>query len=88
MDATTFYGEWRSGRTRKEKRAAKRAKHLGIPLPVGEGGVPELFFYGIDSGVVGMKVADVAQTCSVNSQNTSHCGYNKVRISRCTSLDY
>lgn len=77
--ATTLYGEWRSGKTRKEKRAAKRAKYLGISLEGGAGAEPELFFYGVDSGVVGMKVADVAQTCR-SGTNTSNCGYNKVTI--------
>lgn len=77
METASLYGEWRSGRTRQEKRAAKRAKYLGIPLESGEGGAPELFFYGVDSGVVGMKVADVAQTCR-DPENTSLPGYDKV----------
>lgn len=83
METTTLYGEWRSGRTRQEKRAAKRAKYLGIPLLSGEDGVPELFFYGVDSGVVGMKVADVAQICC-DAQNTSLRGYDKVMTYWCT----
>lgn len=84
METTTLYGEWRSGRTRQEKRAAKRAKYLGIPLQSGEDGVPELFFYGVDSGVVGMKVADVAQICC-DAQNTSLRGYDKVLVdAECT----
>ena len=82
METTILYGEWRSGKTRQEKRAAKRAKYRGIPLQIGEDGVPELFFYGVDSGIVGMKVADVSQTCR-DSQNTSLCGYDKVITNWC-----
>ncbi|KAG0585426.1 hypothetical protein KC19_2G010900 [Ceratodon purpureus] len=84
-EITSLYGEWRSGRTRQEKRAAKRAKYLGIPEQISwDDRAPELFFYGVDSGVVGMKVADVAQTCS-DSQNTSLRGYDKVLVdAECT----
>lgn len=76
-ETVSFYGEWRAGRTRNEKRAAKRAKYLGIPLQGGEHEVPELFFYGVKSGVVGLKVADVAQACT-EFEDASHSGYDKV----------
>lgn len=77
MERKTVYGEWRSGRTRQEKRSAKRAKYLGIPLQTGVDGMPELFFYGIEAGVVGMKVADVARVCQ-DSNEASFSGYDKV----------
>lgn len=76
-EIASFYGEWRAGRTRDEKRAAKRAKYLGIPLQGGENGGPELFFYGVKSGVVGLKVADVAQACT-EFKDASQFGYDKV----------
>lgn len=81
LETPTYFGEWRSGRTRKEKRAAKRAKYLGVPLQSGEEGVPELFFYGQDSGVVGMKVLDLEQTAQV-SRDALSSGYDKV----CTEI--
>ncbi|XP_024400981.1 uncharacterized protein [Physcomitrium patens] len=84
MERKTVYGEWRSGRTRQEKRSAKRAKYLGIPLQTGVDGMPELFFYGIEAGVVGMKVADVARVCQ-DSNEASFSGYDKVLVdAECT----
>ncbi len=53
------------------------AMYLGIPLQGGENGGPELFFYGVKSGVVGLKVADVAQACT-EFKDASQFGYDKV----------
>jgi len=78
LEVLKYYGEWRPGKSRKQKRATKLAKHLGIPVQRGD--EPELFFYGKESGVVGMKVVDLPQSKCMHSEATLQDGYDKVRL--------
>lgn len=78
LEVFKYYGEWRPGKSRKQKRATKLAKHLGIPVQRGD--EPELFFYGKESGVVGMKVVDLPQSKCMHSEATLQDGYDKVRL--------
>ncbi|CAM6038045.1 unnamed protein product [Sphagnum compactum] len=83
LEVLKYYGEWRSGKSRKQKRATKLAKHLGIPVQRGD--EPELFFYGKESGVVGMKVVDLPQSKCMHSEATLQDGYDKVLVdAECT----
>jgi 16S rRNA C967 or C1407 C5-methylase (RsmB/RsmF family) len=74
------------GPEEREKKSAQRNEQSiwEYLLKVGRVRNRSFFFYGVDSGVVGRKVADVAQTYR-SGTNTSKCGYNKVLVdAECT----
>lgn len=64
-------GEWRSRKSKREKRASSRAKRFGNPGTT----EPELFFYGKESGVVGMSMSAIL---GLTLEHGDGEGYDKV----------
>lgn len=77
------YKEWTSRRPWKERKRANKAQKNGNLQLVLQSQEPELIFYGLHSGVVGLsksKLYDVA-----NGSGLSHYGYDKVLVdAECT----
>lgn len=78
-----MYKEWTSRRPWKERKRAHQAQKNGNSQLVVESHDPELIFYGLHSGVVGLsksKLYDIA-----NGSGLSHYGYDKVLVdAECT----
>ncbi|KAK1359839.1 RNA (C5-cytosine) methyltransferase, subfamily [Heracleum sosnowskyi] len=77
------YKEWTSRRPWKERKRANKAQKNGNSQLVLQSQDPELIFYGLHSGVVGLgksKLYDIA-----NGSGLSHYGYDKVLVdAECT----
>ncbi|CAM6101416.1 unnamed protein product [Calypogeia fissa] len=78
-----IYAEWKSTKSAKEKKAAKRLKYLEDSRDRVGGRESELLYYGKSSGIVGVKVADVfSNSCSDDALDG---GYDKVLVdAECT----
>ena len=63
------YSQWKSPKTRKEKKAARSGNAAGTP---------QLLFYGDDSGVIGLSKEQILENGCRNGKEGSVYGYDKV----------
>lgn len=76
-DKLDTYKEWTSRRPWKERKRANKARENSNLQLVPQIQDPELIFYGLHSGVVGLCKNELYQI--VNGIEVSNCGYDKVK---------